>query len=57
MAAQIVDFGAHVAVKIFEASEHVAYKLLVVACFAISQKFLITSTNAVQDVDSFRWFG
>ena len=54
---QIVEFGAHVATKIFEAAEHVAYQLYVVACVAIFQKVLITSTNAVQATDSFRSFG
>ena len=32
MAMKIVYFDAHVAAKIFEAAEHVAFKLYVVAC-------------------------
>ena len=40
MAMKVVDLDAHVVAKIFEAAEHVSYKLYVVACVVISQQFL-----------------
>ena len=38
MAMKIVNFDGHVAAKIFEAPEHVVYKLCIVAYLVISQK-------------------
>ena len=57
MAMKMVDFDADVSAKTFETAEHVAYKLYVVACFTISRKFLITSTNAVKAANFFWSFG